>query len=107
MATVEVGATEPIEFHEDDALSVARHEMGHALALKLFVPSQMPTRLSIKPRGQSLGHLQHADRREEVVSNKNKFNGQIMVALASTAAERMFYGVNTSGVRGGLSPPPS
>jgi cell division protease FtsH len=103
LASVQVGTVEPIEFHEDDALSVARHEMGHALALKLFVPHQMATRLSIRPRGDSLGHLQPADKREEFVRNKNKHSGFIKVALASTATERMFYSVNTSGVSGDLA----
>lgn len=102
VATVEVGLAEPIEFHEEDALSVARHELGHALALEKFVPEQKPSRLSIRPRGSSLGHLSHGDRREQFVFRTSRFDGLIKVCLASTATERMFYGENTSGVSGDL-----
>jgi ATP-dependent Zn protease len=102
VATVEVGLAEPIEFHEEDALSVARHELGHALALERFVPDQKPSRLSIRPRGSSLGHLSHGDRREQFVFRTSRFDGLIKVCLASTATERMFYNENTSGVSGDL-----
>lgn len=102
MATVEVGIAEPIEYEEDQSLAIARHEMGHVLVLHKLVPTKMATRLSIRKRANSLGHMMPADRREEFLKPRSRFEQMIKIGLGSVAAEREFYGENTSGTAGDL-----
>src|SRR5207245_10075323 len=58
MANIEAGLAEPILYTEKETLAIARHEMGHAIANRFFLPEMKSVRLSIRKRGGALGHHQ-------------------------------------------------
>ena len=102
MANIEVGVKDLIEYSPEDALRVARHELGHALASNVFDQHRRPVRLSIMKRVDTLGHYQSANKEERFTVLKSEFTTRLRVSLASVAVERLFYRENTSGVRGDL-----
>lgn len=103
MANITVGIAEPMEYLPEDALSVARHEMGHALAHHVFDKRTRPVRLSIIKRVDTLGHFSSANKEERVTKRKSEFIADITSSVASVAVERVFYKENTSGVSGDLN----
>jgi ATP-dependent Zn protease len=102
MGNIEAGLAEPIEYSERDAIAVARHEMGHAVAHKFFLPDMESVRLSIRKRAGMLGHHRGVEAEETFVQFRSRLAGQIRVSLGSIASERVFYGENSAGVSGDL-----
>jgi ATP-dependent Zn protease len=103
MANIEAGLAEPVEYSEKETLAVARHEVGHAVANRFFLPEMKGIRLSIRKRGGALGHHQAVEARESFVKFRSWLAGEIRWGLGSIAVERVFYGENTSGVSGDLA----
>ena len=64
MTTVESGTAINIEYVPDETRAVAIHEAGHAVASHVFMKDAESTRLSIRMRGQSLGHHQALEKEE-------------------------------------------
>jgi ATP-dependent Zn protease len=58
------------------------------------------TRLSIKRRGAALGHHQAREKEERFSSWRSEEMAQLIWALGAMAAERVFYGENSTGVGG-------
>lgn len=102
MANIEAGLAEPITYTDKETLAVARHEMGHAVANRFFLPDMKSVRLSIRKRGGALGHHQAVEAEESFVKFRSRLAGEIRWSLGSIAVERVFYGENTSGVSGDL-----
>lgn len=102
MANIEAGLAEPINYTEKETLAVARHEMGHAVANRFFLPEMKSVRLSIRKRGGALGHHQAVEAEESFLKFRSRLAGEIRWGLGSIAVERVFYGENTSGVSGDL-----
>ncbi len=102
MANIEAGLAEPIEYTEKETLAVARHEMGHAVAQRFFLPEMKSVRLSIRKRGGTLGHHQAVEAEEEFSKFRSAVAGDIRWSLGSIAVERVFYGENSQGVTGDL-----
>jgi ATP-dependent Zn protease len=103
MANIEAGLAEPIEYSEKETLAVARHEMGHAVANRFFLPDMKSIRLSIRKRGGALGHHQAVEATESFVKFRSRMAGEIRWGIGSIAVERVFYGENSSGVSGDLA----
>ncbi len=103
MANIEAGLAEPISYTDRETLAVARHEMGHAVANRFFLPDMKSVRLSIRKRGGALGHHQAVEAEESFVKFRSRIAGEIRWGLGSIAVERVFYGENTSGVSGDLA----
>ncbi|HET9849701.1 MAG TPA: AAA family ATPase [Candidatus Dormibacteraeota bacterium] len=103
MANIEAGLAEPIQYTDKETLAVARHEMGHAVANRFFLPEMKSVRLSIRKRGGALGHHQAVEAEESFVKFRSRIAGEIRWGLGSIAVERVFYGENTSGVSGDLA----
>jgi len=103
MANIEAGLAEPILYTEKETLAVARHEMGHAIANRFFLPEMKSIRLSIRKRGGALGHHQAVEAEESFVKFRSRLAGEVRWGLGSIAAERVFYGENSSGVSGDLA----
>jgi len=103
MANIEAGLAEPIVYTEKETLAVARHEMGHAVANRFFLPDMKSVRLSIRKRGGALGHHQAVEAEESFLKFRSRLAGEIRWGLGSIAVERVFYGENTSGVSGDLA----
>jgi ATP-dependent Zn protease len=58
------------------------------------------TRLSIRRRGAALGHHQAREKEERFSSWRSEEIAQLIWALGAMAAERVFYGENSTGVGG-------
>jgi len=103
MANIEAGLAEPIQYTDKETLAIARHEMGHAIANRFFLPEMKSVRLSIRKRGGALGHHQAVEAEESFVKFRSRLAGEVRWGLGSIAAERVFYGENSSGVSGDLA----
>src|SRR5918912_3164855 len=79
---------------------VAIHEAGHAAAAHVYMKGAESTRLSIKRRGAALGHHQAREKEERFSSWRSEEMAQLVWTLGAMAAERVFYGENSTGVGG-------
>ena len=100
MTTVESGTAIGTEYVPEETKAVAIHEAGHAAAAHVFLKGAESTRLSIKRRGAALGHHQAREKEERFSSWRSEEMAQLMWALGAMAAERVFYGENSTGVGG-------
>ncbi|HEY6836133.1 MAG TPA: AAA family ATPase [Gaiellaceae bacterium] len=100
MTTVESGTAVGTEYVPEETRAVAIHEAGHAAAAHVFLKGAESTRLSIKRRGAALGHHQAREKDERFVSWRSEEMAQLTWALGAMAAERVFYGENSTGVGG-------
>jgi ATP-dependent Zn protease len=103
MGNIEAGLVQPVEYTERDKIAVARHEMGHAVAARFFLPEHAHVRLSVRMRAGSLGHHRTAPEQEEFTMFRSQLAAQVRHGLGAIAAERVFYGENSSGVSGDLA----
>jgi ATP-dependent Zn protease len=79
---------------------VALHEAGHAATAHVYMKGAESTRLSIRRRGAALGHHQAREKEERFSSWQTEEIAQLIWALGAMAAERVFYGENSTGVGG-------
>jgi ATP-dependent Zn protease len=103
MGNVEVGLALPIEYSERDKISVARHELGHAIASHFFKRDHGHVRLSVRRRadprlGEIGGYHLSLPTEEQFSKFRSQFAADIRHSLGAIACERVFYGENTSGV---------
>jgi ATP-dependent Zn protease len=103
MGNIEAGLAQPVEYTERDKIAVARHEMGHAVAAHFYRADSAHVRLSIKMRGGSLGHHRSVDEQEQFIKFRSQYAADVRWGLGAIAAERVFYGENSSGVSGDLA----
>jgi ATP-dependent Zn protease len=102
MTTVESGTAVNIEYPEEDTRAVAVHESGHAAASHVYMKGTESTRISIRMRGESLGHHQAAEQVERFSQWRSDQMATLIWGLGAMAAERVFYGQTTSGVGGDI-----
>jgi ATP-dependent Zn protease len=102
MTTVESGTAVNIEYPEEDTRAVAVHESGHAAASHVYMKGSESTRISIRMRGESLGHHQAAEQVERFSQWRSDQMATLIWGLGAMAAERVFYGQTTSGVGGDI-----
>jgi ATP-dependent Zn protease len=102
MTTVESGTAVNIEYPEEDTRAVALHESGHAAASHVYMKGSESTRISIRMRGESLGHHQAAEQVERFSQWRSDQMATLIWGLGAMAAERVFYGQTTSGVGGDI-----
>src|SRR4029079_6333254 len=100
MTTVESGTAINIEYVEDETRAVAIHEAGHAVASHAYMKGAESTRISIRKRGSSLGHHQALQKDERFSAWQSEQMAQLVWGLGAVAAERLFYGENSTGVGG-------
>jgi ATP-dependent Zn protease len=100
MTTIESGTAVNIEYTPEETRAVAIHEAGHAVAAHVFMKRTESTRLSIRKRGASLGHHQAREKEERFTSWRSEEVAELVWGLGAMAAERVFYGENSSGVGG-------
>jgi ATP-dependent Zn protease len=100
MTTVESGTAVNIEYVPDETRAVAVHEAGHAIAAHAYLKGAESTRLSIRRRGGSLGHHMALQKEERFSSWRSEEMARLIWALGAMAAERVFYGENSTGVGG-------
>jgi ATP-dependent Zn protease len=100
MTTVESGTAVNIEYVPDETRATAIHEAGHAVAAHTYMKNAESTRLSIRKRGASQGHHQALQKEERFSSWRSEELANLIWTLGAMAAERVFYGENSTGVGG-------
>ncbi len=103
MGNIEAGLVQPVEYTEREKIATARHELGHAVAARFFLPEHAHVRLSIRMRADSLGHHRTAPEQEEFTMFRSQMAAHVRHALGAIAAERVFYGENSNGVSSDLA----
>jgi ATP-dependent Zn protease len=104
MTVIESGTAVNVQYPEHLERSVAIHEAGHAAAAHVYRPDLESSRLSIKMRGDALGHHQSFEKEERFggVAFQSTLFGDLIHAVGAMAAEFAFYGENSNGVGGDL-----
>jgi ATP-dependent Zn protease len=102
MTTIESGTAVGVNYVEAETRAVAIHEAGHAVASHVYMQDVMSTRLSIRMRGNSLGHHQAIEKEERFSSWRHEEVGNLVWTLGAMAAEHVFYGENSVGVGGDI-----
>jgi ATP-dependent Zn protease len=100
MTTIESGTAVRIEYVPAETRAVAIHEAGHAVAAHVHKPGDLSTRLSIRMRGNSLGHHQSMEKEERFSHWRSEHFATLIHVLGAMAAEHVFYGENSAGVGG-------
>jgi cell division protease FtsH len=97
-----LGAERRIAIPELERARTAYHEAGHAL-LTMLEPGADPLRkVSIVPRGQTLGSVMQIPERDRYGLDDTYLRGRIVVALGGRAAEELVYGDVTTGAEADL-----
>ncbi|KAH8796099.1 putative mitochondrial inner membrane i-AAA protease supercomplex subunit YME1 [Hyaloscypha sp. PMI_1271] len=89
---------------EKEKEMTAYHEAGHALAI-MFTPGTNPLhKVTIMPRGASLGMTMHLPEMDKYSTSMNEMKAQIDVCLGGKVAEELIYGPDqvTSGASSDL-----
>ena len=99
---VELGSERKLTISPLDRERIAYHESGHAL-LGLLLPTADPVRrVSIIPRGMSLGATTQSPVDDRFNYGEDYLRGRITGALGGRAAEHVVYGVVTTGAEADL-----
>jgi cell division protease FtsH len=99
---IQLGTERHIVLSPEDRKRIAYHEAGHAL-LGLLIPGSDPVRrVSIVPRGQSLGATVQVPVDDRMNYPEDYLRGRITAALGGRAAEAIVYGVVTTGAENDL-----
>jgi cell division protease FtsH len=97
-----LGLRRPIVLGPDDKRLIAYHESGHAL-MGLLIPGADPVKkLTIVPRGLSLGSTYSQPIDDRYNYPESYLRGQITLALGGRAAEEVAYGAVTTGAESDL-----
>lgn len=87
---------------QDERRVIAYHEAGHA-AIALQCPLLPPVhRISIIPRGQSLGSVTTLPREDQNIHSRQFLLQQLTMLMGGRAAEEIFLGDITNGANGDL-----
>jgi ATP-dependent Zn protease len=100
MTTIESGTAVGVTYLDEESRATAIHEAGHAVTSHVYMSDLLSTRLSIRMRGDSLGHYQAMEKEERFTRWRHDEVGRLVMVLGAMAAEREFYGENSNGVGG-------
>ncbi len=99
---VQLGAQRPLVMPEQERRRTAYHESGHAL-LGMLQPGADPVRkITIVPRGRALGVTLSTPDADRYAYTEEYLRGRIIGALGGMAAERVVFGVITTGAENDL-----
>jgi cell division protease FtsH len=82
---------------KEDLKKTAYHEPGHALVAKMLPGTDPVHKVTIIPRGASLGHTLQLPENEKFIWNKSEAMNRIAILLGGRAADILFYGEPTTG----------
>jgi cell division protease FtsH len=98
MERIEMGITRKITLTPKEKEMTAYHEAGHLIVTYFYHPSDDVFKATIIPRGPSvLGAVYHPPREELHTHTRDRMLGNIKSALAGYAAEKIIFGVTSSG----------
>ena len=97
-----MGAKREEVLQPDEKEKTAYHEAGHTLAAWFLQGAQRVHKVTIIPRGRSLGSTQIVPSEDRMSSSENELLDQLVVLLAGRAAERLVYDEITVGAENDL-----
>ncbi len=92
LARVQLGALRPIVMHEREKRIIAYHEGGHALVAYHLDEADTVNRVTILPRGQSLGVTQFTSEEDRYNYSRETLMARIAVGLGGRVAEELTFG---------------
>jgi ATP-dependent metalloprotease FtsH len=92
LARVQLGALRPLVMSEQDRSIIAYHEGGHALVAYHLPQADTVNRVTILPRGQSLGVTQFTPEEDRYNYSREMLMTKIAVGLGGRAAEELTFG---------------
>jgi cell division protease FtsH len=87
---------------EEEQRTVAYHEAGHALVAVHLKGATPPHKLTIVPRGPTLGHCSLLDDHDRVLQTRSRLVDQMAVALGGWMAEQLVFADVTWGASSDL-----
>ncbi len=97
-----IGAERPLVLSEADLNVIAYHESGHALTGLLQEDVDPVTKVTIVPRGQTLGVTQYTPLDDRYNYSKEYLEAQLVTAIGGRAAEQVAIGRITTGAENDL-----
>ncbi|MCA9126206.1 MAG: ATP-dependent zinc metalloprotease FtsH [Planctomycetales bacterium] len=97
-----MGAKREEVLKQDEKEKTAYHEAGHTLAAWFLKGAQRVHKVTIIPRGRSLGSTQIIPTEDRVSSSEHELLDQLVVFLAGRAAEKIVYDETTVGAENDL-----
>jgi cell division protease FtsH len=94
LARVQLGALRPLVMSETERRIIAYHEGGHALVAYHLPGADTVNRVTILPRGQSLGVTQFTAEEDRYNYSREILMTRIAVGLGGRAAEELTFGAN-------------
>ncbi len=98
MDRIDLGMERKLTMSDYERSLTAYHESGHLLILYFLHPTDDVFKASIISRGGALGVVHHNPREEYFTEDRNKLLADIKVSIAGFAAEKIKFGVTSSGV---------
>ncbi len=95
--TEEIGLKQPVEYTEEERMTIATHEAGHAVVAHLVGQNRKLEVLSIIKRAESLGLLAHTDTEERFTRTRTELLAAIQIAFGGMTAEELFFGESGTG----------
>ncbi|HEY6284707.1 MAG TPA: ATP-dependent zinc metalloprotease FtsH, partial [Ktedonobacteraceae bacterium] len=92
LARVQLGALRPIVMNESEKRIIAFHEGGHALVAYHLQEADTVNRVTILPRGQSLGVTQFTAEEDRYNYSRETLMARIAVGLGGRVAEELTFG---------------
>jgi ATP-dependent metalloprotease FtsH len=94
LARVQLGAVRPIVMSEAERRIIAFHESGHALVAHYLDEADTVNRVTILPRGQSLGVTQFIAEEDRYNYSRETLMARIAVGLGGRVAEELVFGAD-------------
>lgn len=92
LARVQLGALRPLVMTEMDRRIIAYHEGGHAIVAHYLKEADIVNRVTILPRGQSLGVTQFIAEEDRYNYSREMLMAKIAVGLGGRVAEELILG---------------
>jgi len=87
---------------EKEKTNTAYHEAGHALLLELLEHTEPLHKVTIIPRGPSLGSTMWLPEEDKYTNRKNELLASLAVGMGGRVAEELVFGDVTNGARGDI-----
>lgn len=97
-----MGAKREEIMHPDELEKTAYHEAGHTLAAWLLPGAQRVYKVTVIPRGQSLGSTHIVPSEDKMNMAEGEIRDQLIVLMGGRAAERVIYDETSAGAENDL-----
>jgi cell division protease FtsH len=97
-----LGDPQETKLGPEERRRVAVHESGHAVAAQFSGSTELPQRVSILPRGATLGATQQTPAEDRHLATEPQLEARLRVLMGGYAAERLVFGSVSSGAENDL-----